>query len=191
MTIALYGLGKLGLPLAALLARDSGQPVIGVDVNADVVRAVNRRECLIFEPGLEELLSGLTTEQLSATTDGEYAATIASTIIVLVPTPSDDSGRFSNRYVMEAIGAIGAGIRSCASRFYDPLVAIVSTVMPGSMAQLKIELRNASRGAKFHLIYNPEFVALGSVIEGTCEPDSLLIGVDPSYLRELEVGGCQ
>jgi UDP-N-acetyl-D-mannosaminuronic acid dehydrogenase len=52
-SIAVIGLGYVGLPTAAMFAR-AGFSVTGVDVDGRVVDAVNRGDVLIFEPGLPE-----------------------------------------------------------------------------------------------------------------------------------------
>ena len=51
--ISVIGLGKLGAPLAAVLA-DKGFDVVGVDLNADTVAALNAGRVPVSEPGLQE-----------------------------------------------------------------------------------------------------------------------------------------
>ena len=62
--VSVVGLGKLGLPLAAVMA-DRGLGVIGVDVKKDVVRAAGEGRSLFYEPGLGELLPILATTNLT------------------------------------------------------------------------------------------------------------------------------
>ena len=56
MRIAVVGLGKLGGPLAAVLA-SKGNDVLGVDVNAEVVRLINEGRAPVDEPGLQDLVT--------------------------------------------------------------------------------------------------------------------------------------
>jgi UDP-N-acetyl-D-mannosaminuronate dehydrogenase len=53
--IAIFGLGHMGLPTAALLAK-SGLKVVGVDINNETVEMVNQGRSPIMEPGLEEIV---------------------------------------------------------------------------------------------------------------------------------------
>ena len=55
-TCCVVGLGYIGLPTAAVLAR-AGHRVIGVDVNAQVVGTVNEGRIHILEPDLDQAVS--------------------------------------------------------------------------------------------------------------------------------------
>ena len=174
MRIAVVGLGKLGAPLAAVLA-SKGNDVLGIDVNPEAVRLVNEGRAPVEEPGLQELVSA-SHERLSATTDLAAAAG-AEVTILLVPTPSDERGAFSNEYVLAAIDEIGRGL---AARDDYHVVVVASTVMPGSCdAEIRPALESAAGrrvGETLGLCYSPEFIALGNVIRDMLEPDMVLIG---------------
>ena len=75
ITIALYGLGRMGLPLAGIFA-DCGARVLGVDINPEVVASVNRGDIdVIGEPGLQELVrENVVAGRLQAVTDFVDAA---------------------------------------------------------------------------------------------------------------------
>jgi len=175
MRISVVGLGKLGSPLAALLAA-KGHEVTGVDVNPTLRAALNRREAPVEEPGLQDLIDR-GGHRLRATDDCETAVAETDATFIIVPTPSDADGRFSNRFVLEAVRAIGQGLRRKASYH---LVVITSTLMPGSMdSEVAHTLEQASGrtvGDRLGLCYNPEFIALGSVVRDMLRPDFLLIG---------------
>ena len=55
-TVCIIGLGYIGLPTSAVLAR-AGHRVIGVDVNAQVVDTVNQGQIHIVEPYLEQVVA--------------------------------------------------------------------------------------------------------------------------------------
>src|SRR5439155_25515725 len=93
MRVAVVGLGKLGAPLAAVLA-SKGNDVVGVDVNEKAVELVNSGRAPVEEPGLQELITA-SRDRLSATTEISAAAD-ADASILLVPTPSNERGAFSN-----------------------------------------------------------------------------------------------
>jgi len=190
MRIAVVGLGKLGAPLAAVLA-SKGNEVLGIDVNPEVVRLVNDGRAPVQEPGLQDLVTA-SRERLTATTDLTAAAGAEATIL-LVPTPSDERGAFSNEYVLASVEEVGRGL--AAGDDYHVIV-VASTVMPGSCdAELRPALERASRrrvGATLGFCYSPEFIALGSVIRDLLEPDMVLIGEsDPRAgdVLELLYGG--
>ena len=174
MQVAVVGLGKLGAPLAAVLA-SKGNQVLGIDVNAEAVRLLNDGLAPVEEPGLQELVSS-SRERLSATTDLQ-AAGDAEVSILIVPTPSDARGAFSNEHVLAAVEQLGAGLRG---RDAYHLVVVASTVMPGSCeGEIRSALERASGrrvGDTLGLCYSPEFIALGSVIRDMLEPDMVLIG---------------
>jgi UDPglucose 6-dehydrogenase len=174
MRIAVVGLGKLGAPLAAVLA-SKGNDVVGIDVSPAVVQLVNDARAPVDEPGLQELMSA-SSDRLSATTELEAAAA-ADVSILLVPTPSDERGAFSNTYVLSAIEGIGRGL---SGRDDYHVVVVGSTVMPGSCSgEVRPALERASGrlvGETLGLGYSPEFIALGNVISDMLEPDMVLIG---------------
>jgi UDPglucose 6-dehydrogenase len=174
MRVAVVGLGKLGAPLAAVLA-NKGNDVLGVDVNADVARLLNEGKAPVNEPGLQELISA-SRDRLSATTDF-VAAADREVIIFIVPTPSDERGAFTNAYILEALEALGPGLQG---RDDYQVVAIGSTVMPGSCeAEIRPVLERVSCrqvGDSLGLCYSPEFIALGNVIRDMLTPDMVLIG---------------
>lgn len=193
MRIAVVGLGKLGAPLAAVLA-SKGNQVLGIDINPDAVGLLNEGQAPVREPGLAELVSA-SQDRLNATTNLRAAAD-AEVSIVLVPTPSDDRGAFSNHHVLSALEELGRGL---ATHKEYHLVVVASTVMPGSCdSELRPALERASGrrvGETLGLCYSPEFIALGSVIRDLLEPDMVLIGEsDPragDMLERLYAGVCE
>ena len=175
MRICVVGLGKLGLPLAAILA-DRGHHVIGVDVNSEVVELLNNGRTVILEPGLAELIER-NRSRLHTSTDIAAAAADSEVSFIVVPTPSTASGAFSSRFVLDAIGGVGRGLRR--SKHYH-VVTVTSTMMPSSLDRdVRPALEAASGravGDTVGLCYNPEFIALGSVIRDMTHPDLVLIG---------------
>ncbi|MSO82613.1 MAG: UDP-glucose/GDP-mannose dehydrogenase family protein [Acidobacteria bacterium] len=175
MRIAVIGLGKLGAPLAAILA-NSGHDVVGVDSNVQVVASLNAGRSAVQEPDLADLIDR-NRARLRATTDVAAALADTDVTFIVVPTPSTASGAFSNRFVLEAIADIGRGLR-LSSAYH--VVAVTSTMMPMSIdTEIRPALERASGrivGETVGLCYNPEFIALGSVIRDMTHPDLLLIG---------------
>ncbi len=175
MEISVIGLGKLGAVLAGVMA-NKGHRVVGVDVNPAFVDAINQGRATVREPGLEEMIRN-NAERLSATGDIAEAIEKTEVTFVVVPTPSGADGTFSLRFVLNAAESIAQGLRRKSSYH---IVVISSTVMPGMTGGEVLPLLERISGKKcgvdFGLCYNPEFIALGSVIRDMSSPDMILIG---------------
>jgi UDPglucose 6-dehydrogenase len=174
-SVSVIGLGKLGAPMVAAIAA-RGVLAIGVDSDSAKVESIARGVPPIFEPRLAETLI-LAQGRLSATCKIEDAVRDSDVTFIVVATPADADGSFSLRYVLPVCEAIG---RALASKREYHLVALTSTVMPGSTGgEVRDTLEKASHkraGTDFGLCYSPEFIALGSVIRDFLNPDFLLIG---------------
>jgi UDPglucose 6-dehydrogenase len=187
MKISVVGLGKLGAPLAAVLAT-RGFQVIGTDVNPAAVGAINEGRAPVDEPRLQELITG-SAGRLSATDDAVSAVSGTDATFIIVPTPSDSTGRFSNEYALKAMATVGQGIRR--KEGYH-LVVMTSTVMPGSTGGVLRDAleRHSGRavGPALGLCYNPEFIALGSVVRDMLRPDMILIGESDARAGDMLEG---
>jgi len=108
--VCIFGLGYVGLPTAALFAsRDFN--VIGVDVNAGKVDAVNRGVNYLKEPGLEGLLrEAVAKGRLRTTTDADEALDLCDAALIDVPTPVRD-GVANLAYVVVVLGNVSRGLR--------------------------------------------------------------------------------
>lgn len=185
-SISVIGLGKLGMPLCAVLA-SKGFKVIGVDTNQEVVNLLNNGKSLLSEPRLQEFITRH-KHSISATTNHSEAILSSDITFVIVPTPSDNHGYFSNAFLLNALRETGFALKQ-KSAYH--LIVIVSTVMPGSMnAEIKKTIEHASQrivGQNLGLCYSPEFIALGNVINNMLVPDMVLIGEsDPQSGMMLE-----
>lgn len=177
-SLGVYGLGKLGLPLAASFAA-AGVRTFGIDVNAGLVAALRRGDIASREPGLAELVAkagtGLTFH------DGPEGLGIGISLIQ-VPTPSDPGDpAFSARFVREAVAAACAELARRRPVPAQHLVIVASTVMPGTIAaEVQPLVAEAARlsGCTIRLAYVPDLVAIGDVVRGFHKPPCLLIGTD-------------
>ena len=175
--VSVVGLGKLGLCLAACLAH-RGFETIGVDIQERVVNSINTGVSPIVEPGLDELLSNLGGTRLRATLSHKEAIDQTGITFVLVATPSNSDGSFSNHYVEAALKSLATAFGESKKEYH--LFVISSTVMPGSIDSSFIPILEKHSGRKlnqdFAVCYDPDFVALGNVIEGFLRPDLVVIG---------------
>src|SRR5437870_543224 len=184
--ISVFGLGKLGACIAATLAA-RGFEVLGVDIDPEKVRKVNEGAPPVEEPLLAETIAA-GRGRLKATLDHrEAAATDASFFIP--PSPSLPDGSFSTEYLLRAMQPIAAAVREQGKK--NHLFVCNSTTTPGAMDTVLIPMLERELGGvcgrDFRLCYNPEFIALGNVINGLLEPDLVLIGEsDPESGAVLE-----
>jgi UDPglucose 6-dehydrogenase len=172
---AVVGLGKLGAPLLAVLARQ-GLEVCGIDLNPETVAKIDSGVAPVEEPKLQELLTAHRT-RIRATSDWQAAIGGSDVTYLLVPTPSGVDGAFRNDPLLAAIDEVGRVLRTKPGYH---LVVVNSTVMPGSTGgpiRDRLEAVSGKRvGPELGLCYNPEFIALGNVVDGLLHPDFVLIG---------------
>ena len=186
--ISVVGLGKLGLCLAACFA-EKGFETIGVDINEDTVNSVNNGMSPFAEHGLPELVSKLGGNMLKATLSHREAIEQTDITFVLVSTPSEPDGSFSNRYAETALKSLAEGFSQSDKK--NHLFVISSTIIPCSTEKTFIPLIEKYSGRKlnvdFQVCYNPDFVALGSVIHDFFNPDLVVIGQSsPSAGKQVE-----
>jgi len=173
--ISVIGLGKLGGSMAAGFA-SRGLSVIGVDVNRHAVDAVNAGRAPVQETGLGEMIAA-NRERLRATLSTDEAILGSDISFVIVPTPSDERGAFTLQYASFAFKALGQALKK--KKGYHVIV-LTSTVLPGATRHGLLPILERESGKKcgpdFGLCYNPEFIALGSVIRDFLNPDFYLLG---------------
>jgi len=192
-SISVIGLGKLGLCSAACFA-SKGYKVIGVDIDRNRVDLINDGQNPISETNLTETLKK-GSNNLKATTDYKEAIDNTQVTFIVVATPSEADGSFSNQQLEESLKAIGAALKN--KKEYH-LVVVTSTVMPGTCGHVGKFILEETSGKKcgkdFGIAYNPEFIALGSVIHDFLNPDFLLIGEinkkDGDILEEIYKNTC-
>ena len=159
--ITIFGLGKMGLPLAAVFA-DKGARVIGVDIDENRVEMINAgMNPVTEEPGLAELVKkNVEAGRLTATTDGVKAAKEADVMIILVPTMIDDHGNVNLGPVYDVTKKIAKGLEK------GNIVITEATMPPGTTESL-IPILEEGSGLKigeFGLAHCPERTMTGTAI---------------------------
>lgn len=166
----MLGLGYIGLPTAAVMAQQK-IPVIGVDVNKNVVEIINQGKIHIVEPDLDKLVQDVVKDGfLKAKTKPEAA----DVFLIAVPTPFKGEHQPDLAYVEAATKSI---IPMLAE---NNLVIIESTSPVGTtkkMQELILETRPELAG-KFHMAYCPERVLPGNVIHELVNNDRAIGGMD-------------
>jgi len=158
--VAVYGLGKMGLPLAGVFADITGS-VEGVDIDEDVVEAVERGECHVTgEPDLPELIANTTrTGALSATTNAAAAAQRARLHVIIVPTLLTDDKQPDLSMLEAAVNSVASGLVP------GDMVVVESTVPPTTCRDLVApRLRTRGDTEQFGLAFCPERTASGRAL---------------------------
>ncbi|MDR6987954.1 UDP-N-acetyl-D-mannosaminuronic acid dehydrogenase [Paenarthrobacter nitroguajacolicus] len=175
-TVAVIGLGYIGLPTAAILATN-GIKVTGVDVNQKTVDAVNRGEVPFVEPDLGVHVAGAVSQgNLRATTE----TPTAEAYIVAVPTPflADRSADLS--YIEAAARGIAPKLTG------NELVILESTSPPRATRHLAefilalrpdLSLDGANGAPVVHFAHCPERVLPGRVMIELVTNDRIVGGI--------------
>ncbi|MCI0682384.1 MAG: UDP-glucose/GDP-mannose dehydrogenase family protein [Gemmataceae bacterium] len=176
MRIAVIGTGYVGLVTATCLA-ESGNDVIGVDIDAAKVAKLEAGGLPIYEPGLLELVQRNRRDQrLQFTTDFAAAVSQARLIFIAVGTPQGEDGATDLSALWAVADALAAQIRA------DAIVVIKSTVPVGTNRALAERLAQKA-GRAVEVASNPEFLKEGAAVDDFTKPDRVVVGV-----RRAEVG---
>jgi len=184
VTIAVYGLGKMGLPLAAVFA-EHGANVIGVDINEEVVNSINNGVNHINEePGLDKLVRKNVEEgRLKATTDGVWAAKQADVMIIIVPTLTDDRGNLKLDPVYDVAHKIAKGLEK------GDVVITEATMPPGTTESLTPILEKSGlKLGEFGLAHAPERTMTGTAIRDITRQYPKIVGASEEKTLEAVIG---
>ncbi|MGZ8940359.1 MAG: 3-hydroxyacyl-CoA dehydrogenase NAD-binding domain-containing protein, partial [Limisphaerales bacterium] len=173
--VSVFGLGKLGACIAATLA-SRGFDVLGVDIDPEKVRLVNEGLPPVEEPLLAQTVEAGKSRLRATTNPGDAVQTDVSFFIP--PSPSLPDGSFSNEFLLRAMQQAARAVGTAGKKGH--LFVCSSTTTPGAMDSVLIPMLEKETGWKcgqdFGVCYNPEFIALGNVVNGLLEPDMVLIG---------------
>ncbi len=177
MRVGVVGTGYVGL-VAAVGFADTGNHVIGVDIDAAKVEGLNRGVPPIFEPGLDDLLvRGLKNRLLRFTTDLSEAARECEILFLAVGTPSNEDGSADLKHVL----GVARGLATHMTGYR--VIVVKSTVPIGTCARVAAEVR-ALTSHPFDVVSNPEFLKEGAAVNDFMKPDRVVIGVDSERARE-------
>jgi UDPglucose 6-dehydrogenase len=177
--VSVFGLGKLGGCIAATMAQ-RGFPTLGVDIDGEKVRLVNKGLPPVEEPRLAEAVRDGQPHLRATQNVAEAVETDVSFFIP--PSPSLQDGSFSSEYLLKAMQPLAVALKTSGKRGH--LFVCSSTTTPGACDRILIPMIEKETGWKcgvdFGFCYNPEFIALGNVVNGLLEPDMVLIGESDS-----------
>jgi UDPglucose 6-dehydrogenase len=170
--LTVIGTGYLGATHAVCMA-ELGFEVLGLDVDAAKVEALQSGKVPFFEPGLPELLrKNLDTGRLRFTTSFEEVGAFGDVHFLCVGTPQK-----KGEYAAD-MTYVDAAFRSLVPHLRDgALVVGKSTVPAGTAERLAEELATTVTASGVELAWNPEFLREGFAIEDTLTPDRMVFGV--------------
>ena len=178
MTIAIIGLGYVGLPLALQFAR-SGVPVLGLDVDAKKVRALNAGRSYIKHIPAGEIKRLVRAGKFSAATDFAKIKNVEA-ILICVPTPLKKNRTPDLSFVLNTGKSIARHLQR------RQLVVLESTTYPGTTEnELRAVLEKDSglkAGKDFHLAFSPEREDPGNPQSQVAEIPKLVGGYTPACL---------
>ena len=165
MKIGVIGAGRLGICFALLCER-AGYDVLVSDIREDYVNDLNAKKISTNEPEVEDLLR--ISKNFRATTNNKEVIEECDLIYTLVATPSLEDGS----YDVSAVWDVVEDLKDVTKKKY---FVVGCTTNPGDCDAFQKDLpRNV------HVMYNPEFIAQGSIISDLKQADMVLLGVDPT-----------
>jgi UDP-N-acetyl-D-glucosamine dehydrogenase len=180
-SVAVIGLGYVGLPLAIGLA-DAGRAVVGLDIDPGRVATLNRGRSHISDVPSEQVDRCVRAGRFRATTDPE-SLRAPDAIFVCVPTPFDANRAPDLSYIRSAAQSIQPRLRA------GHLIILESTTYPGTteeVLQPLLETTGLRAGIEFDLAFVPERIDPGQV-----ESQGWTIRNTPKVVGGLTPGGAE
>lgn len=183
MKVGFIGCGKLGL-MVALTIESKGHQVKGYDINPAVAGYIKDRKIPFREEGADELLANTAMQMVGL----DELVSWADIIFMAPQTPHGEEYEGSTRipetrsdfdytYLKQSVADV------CTVLSTPKPVVVISTVLPGTIEREVKPLLTPN----FRLIYEPLFIAMGSVYNDYLNPEFVLVGVDkPDDTKSLE-----
>lgn len=182
--VCVVGLGYIGLPTAAVIAR-SGSRVLGLDVSQKVVDTINRGEIHIEEVDLDGLVQGVVSRGLLS---ASLEVAPADVFVIAVPTPFDKDHAPDISYVLAAGRTIAPVLKA------GDVVILESTSPVGTTEQLRDMIAEMRPDLKIpgltretpdvSIAYCPERVLPGRILEELTNNDRSIGGITPRCARK-------
>jgi UDPglucose 6-dehydrogenase len=178
MNIVVIGTGYVGLVAGACFA-ETGNDVVGADVDAGKIDGLKRNVLPIYEPGLEDLVErNQASGRLRFTTDVDAAIAAAEVAFIAVGTPPGEDGSADLKYVLAVAETIGRNMKR------EMVVVTKSTVPVGTAAKVAEAVAKNAKFA-FHVVSNPEFLKEGAAIDDFMKPDRVVLGAETDHARSV------
>jgi UDP-N-acetyl-D-mannosaminuronic acid dehydrogenase len=184
LKVAVLGLGYIGLPTAAVIAR-TGASVLGVDVTQSVVDTVNSGKVHIEEVDLDGLVSGVVARgNLRASMQIEPA----DVFVIAVPTPFGEGHAPNIGYVLRAATTIATVLKAGDAVILESTSPVGTTEkVRDLLAELRPDLKvpgRCSDSPDIAIAYCPERVLPGRILVELIDNDRVIGGITPRCARK-------
>jgi len=181
-TVGIVGLGYVGLPLAVEFAAE-GFTVIGVDLSASKVEAINRGESYIPDIPTDRLKPLVEAGKLRASTSYD-ALRAADTVSICVPTPLRQTKDPDMSYVVDSVNAVADVCHE------GMLIVLESTTYPGTTDELVVpRLAQAGfiPGENVFVAFSPERIDPANPKYGVRNTPKVVGGVTPACIEVVQM----
>ena len=183
-TVCVLGLGYIGLPTAAVIAR-SGSMVLGVDVTQHVVDTINEGKIHIEEVDLDGLVQGVVSR---GTLRASLQVEPSDVFVIAVPTPFGDEHVPDTSYVMAAATNVAAVLKAGDTIILESTSPVGTTEkMRDLIAKLRPDLKIpglVNDIPDVSIAYCPERVLPGKILEELTNNDRCIGGITPRCARK-------
>jgi len=169
MNIGIIGCGKLGICYAICFAK-VGFKVYCYDINTNILDNIKNNNYNYYEINLNNYINNYKNNLILCYEPTEVINN-CSIIFTFIQTPSLENGSYNHSYIDKFIN------------FYcdyspkdEKIILINSTIMPEYSNTIQEKLKKTLCNTK--IIYNPSFIAQGSIINNIINPDFILLGYD-------------
>lgn len=181
-SIAVVGLGYVGLPLSLQFAR-CGLRVLGLDIDPKKIEALTAGRSYIHHIPSESIQEQVNARQFSATTDFSQSNQVDA-VIICVPTPLNKNREPDISYILDTGKALAPHLKK------GQLIVLESTTYPGTTDEdLKEVLEKGSglkAGSDFHLAFSPEREDPGNPQSKVAEIPKVVGGLTPACLEKAK-----
>jgi UDPglucose 6-dehydrogenase len=179
--IGMIGLGKLGFTSLLAMEHYGNHEVRGYDVSDGPKKILETKLPTFEEEGFDSLLQATKVIIVDSISD---LVDWADIVFVAVQTPHSEKYEgitptpdlkidFNYSYLKQAINEISNSL--AINQDVDPLIVVISTVLPGTMRREVIPMLSSVRKSP-RFCYNPYFIAMGTTINDFMNPEFMLIG---------------
>jgi UDP-N-acetyl-D-mannosaminuronic acid dehydrogenase len=184
LNVVVVGLGYIGLPTAAIIAR-TGAQVLGIDVTQSIVDTVNSGKVHIEEVDLDGLVSGVVAR-------GSLRASMqiapADVFVIAVPTPFADDHAPNIGYVLQAATTIATVLKAGDAVILESTSPVGTTEkVRDLLAELRPDLKIPGKTSEIPdvaIAYCPERVLPGRILVELIDNDRVIGGITPRCARK-------
>ena len=177
-TVAVVGLGYVGLPLAVGFAR-AGFRVIGLDIDKNKIDSLKNGQSYIGDVTDQDVAPHVEAGFLRATEDYDVLSDVDA-IFICVPTPYDAQRAPDLSFICTAAEGIGLRLQP------GQLVVLQSTTYPGTtdeVVQPILEQSGLRAGEDFFLAFSPERIDPGNQSWSAYNTPKVVGGITPECTR--------